>query len=120
MISYAVVGHRSRRKAAEKLAASVGGSLSLDLGETGSNANHDLAWGMFSESADWHVVLEDDAVIPEGFLEAVPRALSQTPSEGAVSFYTGTGRPRPTAALRDRKSTRLNSSHVKISYAVFC
>src|SRR5690606_39626061 len=32
--------------------------------------------------------------------------------------------PRParrvTAALKDRKSTRLNSSHVKISYAVFC
>src|SRR5690606_40441165 len=25
-----------------------------------------------------------------------------------------------TAALLDRKSTRLNSSHVKISYAVFC
>src|SRR5690606_41806378 len=24
------------------------------------------------------------------------------------------------ASLRDRKSTRLNSSHVKISYAVFC
>src|SRR5690606_41063730 len=24
------------------------------------------------------------------------------------------------AAIRDRKSTRLNSSHVKISYAVFC
>src|SRR5690606_40786129 len=24
------------------------------------------------------------------------------------------------AAARDRKSTRLNSSHVKISYAVFC
>src|SRR5690606_40720861 len=30
---------------------------------------------------------------------------------------------RPTVcglSLRDRKSTRLNSSHVKISYAVFC
>src|SRR5690606_39277596 len=25
-----------------------------------------------------------------------------------------------TSALKDRKSTRLNSSHVKISYAVFC
>src|SRR5690606_40682874 len=25
-----------------------------------------------------------------------------------------------TAVTRDRKSTRLNSSHVKISYAVFC
>src|SRR5690606_40287990 len=34
-------------------------------------------------------------------------------------------RPSPTthatpASRRDRKSTRLNSSHVKISYAVFC
>src|SRR5690606_40718251 len=30
--------------------------------------------------------------------------------------------PRPARGLvpRDRKSTRLNSSHVKISYAVFC
>src|SRR3989442_5593894 len=27
---------------------------------------------------------------------------------------------RPSASSRDRKSTRLNSSHVRISYAVFC
>src|SRR5690554_1794569 len=26
----------------------------------------------------------------------------------------------PSVAIRDRKSTRLNSSHVRISYAVFC
>src|SRR5436305_11649389 len=31
----------------------------------------------------------------------------------AISFYQPHGR-------RDRKSTRLNSSHVRISYAVFC
>src|SRR5690606_40215903 len=30
------------------------------------------------------------------------------------------GRAAPRAVDRDRKSTRLNSSHVKISYAVFC
>src|SRR5207253_5857231 len=30
----------------------------------------------------------------------------------------GTGKPAP--PRRDRKSTRLNSSHVAISYAVFC
>src|SRR5436309_12546498 len=44
-------------------------------------------------------------------------------------FRSGEGlgggtRPRnfhfPTRKLRDRKSTRLNSSHVKESYAVFC
>src|SRR5262252_1138118 len=28
--------------------------------------------------------------------------------------------PRPTSVGRDRKSTRLNSSHTVISYAVFC
>src|SRR5690606_41216865 len=32
----------------------------------------------------------------------------------AIDAYTGTG------TSIDRKSTRLNSSHVKISYAVFC
>src|SRR5215510_1926890 len=30
------------------------------------------------------------------------------------------GSPGPWPAPRDRKSTRLNSSHVAISYAVFC
>src|SRR3989442_9255555 len=29
-------------------------------------------------------------------------------------------RPRPHCTSSDRKSTRLNSSHVRISYAVFC
>src|SRR5690349_24026449 len=29
-------------------------------------------------------------------------------------------RPRPGTRVPDRKSTRLNSSHVEISYAVFC
>src|SRR3712207_8542884 len=29
-------------------------------------------------------------------------------------------RPRPRVRVKDRKSTRLNSSHANISYAVFC
>src|SRR5438876_5688890 len=32
----------------------------------------------------------------------------------------GDARPRGDTARRDRKSTRLNSSHPSISYAVFC
>src|SRR2546428_10140416 len=32
----------------------------------------------------------------------------------------GLGSARPNRLGRDRKSTRLNSSHVQISYAVFC
>src|SRR5690242_21141782 len=33
---------------------------------------------------------------------------------------TGCGRGRDRGYWRDRKSTRLNSSHMSISYAVFC
>src|SRR5690606_40209883 len=36
-----------------------------------------------------------------------------------MKSHTGLGRSRSSQA-RDRKSTRLNSSHVKTSYAVFC
>src|SRR5436309_8970774 len=39
---------------------------------------------------------------------------------GALRAYGAAPLDRPAAQLQDRKSTRLNSSHVKISYAVFC
>src|SRR5690606_40269509 len=38
----------------------------------------------------------------------------------APLLYRDQRRRIPPAGLGDRKSTRLNSSHVKISYAVFC
>src|SRR5436309_11743644 len=43
-----------------------------------------------------------------------PRPASENPRD-----FPPVGRPLPPEG-RDRKSTRLNSSHVKISYAVFC
>src|SRR5207302_3510959 len=44
---------------------------------------------------------------------AAPQAAAPTaPAQAAAAA--------PTAPAQDRKSTRLNSSHVKISYAVFC
>src|SRR5690606_40447590 len=55
---------------------------------------------------------------PLGFLPCTPPLYPRaTPTRSprrrpALSF--------PAANARDRKSTRLNSSHVKISYAVFC
>src|SRR6266700_6601028 len=45
----------------------------------------------------------------------------------ALPIWPGPGQPKPARpcgrrcpSTLDRKSTRLNSSHVKISYAVFC
>src|SRR5690348_18406921 len=39
---------------------------------------------------------------------------------GAVIVVEGMQKVRPGVKVRDRKSTRLNSSHPSISYAVFC
>src|SRR4051812_49793503 len=38
----------------------------------------------------------------------------------AARIGAGRGRARPAPIRADRKSTRLNSSHMSISYAVFC
>src|SRR6266513_3970138 len=45
------------------------------------------------------------------------RVVAICPGSVATPFMDKRERPRP---ARDRKSTRLNSSHVSISYAVFC
>src|SRR5207249_2492164 len=51
---------------------------------------------------------------PQGFLTQPMGLLENCHDVIEVVFYRCTGRNR------DRKSTRLNSSHVSISYAVFC
>src|SRR5690606_40274545 len=50
--------------------------------------------------------------------ELLVRTLRQARGQLVQRRAQGLGQFRQ--AVRDRKSTRLNSSHVKISYAVFC
>src|SRR2546430_13597745 len=40
--------------------------------------------------------------------------------EGGISFQIGSTKVSTNLKTEDRKSTRLNSSHSQISYAVFC
>src|SRR2546426_7278864 len=56
-----------------------------------------------------------------GFRGAVEEAMLQHPDSG-LSLLEGRREPSatPAATVQDRKSTRLNSSHLVISYAVFC
>src|SRR3712207_7112053 len=49
-------------------------------------------------------------------LQAVSQHIRVLERSGLISQ----GRDRQTRPCRDRKSTRLNSSHANISYAVFC
>src|SRR5438874_5680448 len=53
------------------------------------------------------------------------RSSASSPAPAAApcascSYRTAEGDSRAASSTRDRKSTRLNSSHVEISYAVFC
>src|SRR3712207_7039226 len=69
-------------------------------------------------SADW--------ILSE--LQTRPRLVSAADEPAALPISAADADPRPsrrdtghsTAQLQDRKSTRLNSSHANISYAVFC
>src|SRR3712207_8169330 len=53
-----------------------------------------------------------------GMLES--RYTTATGAEPSVRIGTAIHECRSAVTVRDRKSTRLNSSHANISYAVFC
>src|SRR3989442_4852104 len=58
-----------------------------------------------------------------GALLAVAQGTQQEPRFIVLEYRGGGGDAAPVALVGkgvDRKSTRLNSSHVRISYAVFC
>lgn len=100
-VSYAVVGHHSRRDRAEKLAVKLDAALVMDEGDRGSLTNHDAAWvAAHTADADYVAVLEDDAEPISDFRYHVEQALDHLPGPGAVSCYLGTARPRQGAVAQ--------------------
>lgn len=103
-ISIAVMAHPSRRKQAVALAKKLktmpftSWRVVFDTGNgewpTGERAirGHD--------DSDWHIILQDDAIISETFYDNVVAALSAVPSKSLVSFYLGTVRPIPRTVKR--------------------
>src|SRR3712207_8939114 len=67
-------------------------------------------------AADAHVLRD------AGLAHACPdeRRVRDRAGHGVAHIRVGVGAPRAGHGARDRKSTRLNSSHANISYAVFC
>src|SRR5436309_15855983 len=61
--------------------------------------------------------LQRSAEFPLPFADAPVLASPKPPTQPLLPSVTVAP---PTVVVPDRKSTRLNSSHVKISYAVFC
>src|SRR5690349_12833222 len=61
--------------------------------------------------------LTEGRVLPS---ETLARTLTVRPESATILYAGDTFAVRETLFVPDRKSTRLNSSHVEISYAVFC
>lgn len=53
------------------------------------------AWQLADPDADWHVLIQDDAVPCRDFLAGLERALAFVPQDAVVSPYLGTGRNVP-------------------------
>src|SRR5690554_7114243 len=76
--------------------------------------------GKANNTSSVHVIVDADAC-PRGAMEVLRRLRREYGYKlvTVASFHHDIGGGGP-AGGGDRKSTRLNSSHVRISYAVFC
>lgn len=92
-VSVAIMAHPRRREWAESLAAETGARIAWDTNNdewtTGARA-----WSLRDPSADWHLVVQDDAVLARDALTQMASELSTRDHCGPVSLYVGTARPR--------------------------
>src|SRR5690606_41762196 len=72
-------------------------------------------------SSDLVLSISSCTVTGSGAFSAFEQPASASTASGSAYFMAGPLPIRPPRPIHpDRKNTRLNSSHVKISYAVFC
>src|SRR5256885_9970717 len=82
----------------------------------GNNVSHPLVKPLCNGFAPRALV--HTAVWPSA--QSRPQAASESANSSILSSFSQGNPADGIAARRDRKSTRLNSSHLVISYAVFC
>ncbi len=91
-IKFAIVAHHSRLEAVMNLKRALNAHFLLDDKDGGANANHRRAIEWASQQDCRVVILEDDALLVDGFTEKVAAWLDRFPDD-LLSFYLGTGRP---------------------------
>lgn len=100
MISTAIMAHPVRRAFVNDLLVELPDATVVwdeinDRWDTGRRAV--LA---YDPAAEWHVVVQDDAILCENFVAGVEHALAAVPAGNPVSFYTGKTRPYKSAIKR--------------------
>lgn len=107
-ISVAVMAHPSRREAANVLALQLGQYPFIDPVIVWDEKNDEWDTGRRSwlaglNKADWHLVIQDDALLSPDFYENLEGLIRALPVKSVVSLYTGKVRPladRVTAAVK--------------------
>lgn len=100
-LSAVIMAHPARRQNAERLRRRLGGRARIvydRVPEPSSDPRQRWevgrrCWMAHDPRADWHLVIQDDALPCGDMLAGLARALDQVGREGLVSAYTGTGRP---------------------------
>lgn len=97
-ISAVVMAHPRRKDAAEALYNTLKNSPFVNMSITYDEQSNEWGTGKIAleygiGKADWHVVLQDDAIISESFYDNLYNALAAVPETNLVSLYLGRVRP---------------------------
>lgn len=66
------------------------------------------AWMEHDPSADWHMVIQDDALVCEDMIAGMESALTVLGPDGLVSAYTGKGRPNQLSVRNALNTARIH------------
>lgn len=105
-VSFTVMAHPKRREWAEQIAEDIGCDITWDQ----RNDRHDTglrAIQAYGPNADYHVVVQDDVVLPADFASSVREALRWVPDEPVSFYYGGKGsaHSKHVAAWQDAKAS---------------
>lgn len=74
-----------------RVAFDMGGAPSRDPDRIWDTARR--AWEMHDARADWHLLIQDDAIVAVDLVAGLEQALKYVPARSLVSLYLGMGRP---------------------------
>ena len=99
-ISIAIMAHPSRKEPASALALQLGQYPFSDMAIIWDEKNEEWDTGERSmrygaNKGDWHVVIQDDAVLTPDFYDNLVGAITAVPEKSVISLYTGKVRPFP-------------------------
>lgn len=98
-LSGSIMAHPDRAHLVDELWASLGVRVPVHWDDEGpASGNSDRVWrtarggwNLANPHADWHVLIQDDAVLCADFLAGMERALEYVPEDAVVCPYLGQG-----------------------------